>query len=124
MQSVSFKIWTRVAMSISYDDNYYITGTSKNKDNPKRVSWYNAKQSADDNAVMLEVCQIWSTLISPFITTWAWRGSSWYIIIYRSNKTVLNWVQTKDLCSFELSDVELLHNFSVYKQINDLYLNC
>ena len=23
MQTVSFRIWTRVAVSISYDDNYY-----------------------------------------------------------------------------------------------------
>ena len=28
MQSVSSKIWTRVAVSISYDDNNYTTGTS------------------------------------------------------------------------------------------------
>ena len=28
MQSVSFKIWTRVAVSISYDENHYTTGTS------------------------------------------------------------------------------------------------
>ena len=28
MQSVSSRIWTRVAMSISYDDNHYTTGTS------------------------------------------------------------------------------------------------
>ena len=28
MQSVSSKIWTRVAVSISYDDNDYTTGTS------------------------------------------------------------------------------------------------
>ena len=26
MQSVSSKIWTRVAVSISYDDNQYTTG--------------------------------------------------------------------------------------------------
>ena len=30
MQSVSHRIWTRVTMSISYDDNHYTTGTSKN----------------------------------------------------------------------------------------------
>ena len=30
MQSVSSRIWTRVAVSISYDDNDYTTGTSKN----------------------------------------------------------------------------------------------
>ena len=28
MQSVSSRIWTRVAVFISYDDNNYITGTS------------------------------------------------------------------------------------------------
>ena len=28
MQSVSSRVWTRVAMSISYDDNHYTTGTS------------------------------------------------------------------------------------------------
>ena len=29
MQSFSSKIWTRVTVSISYDDNHYTTGTSK-----------------------------------------------------------------------------------------------
>ncbi len=29
MQSVSSRIWTRVAVSISYDDNDYTTGTLK-----------------------------------------------------------------------------------------------
>ena len=29
MQSVSSRIWTRVAVSISYDDNHYTTGTSQ-----------------------------------------------------------------------------------------------
>ena len=29
MQSVSARIWTRVAVSISYDDNDYTTGTSQ-----------------------------------------------------------------------------------------------
>ena len=28
MQSVSSRIWSRVAVSISYDDNDYTTGTS------------------------------------------------------------------------------------------------
>ena len=31
MQSFSSRIWTRVAVSISYDDNYYTTGPSKIK---------------------------------------------------------------------------------------------
>ena len=29
MQSVSSRIWTRVAVSISYDDNDYTTGTDE-----------------------------------------------------------------------------------------------
>ena len=29
MQSVSSRIWTRVTVSISYNDNHYTTGTSK-----------------------------------------------------------------------------------------------
>ena len=32
MQSVSSRIWTRVAVSISYDDNHYTTGTSESYD--------------------------------------------------------------------------------------------
>ena len=32
MQSVSSRIWTRVAVSISYDDNDYTIGTSKQYD--------------------------------------------------------------------------------------------
>ena len=28
MQSAPSRVWTRVAMSISYDDNHYTTGTS------------------------------------------------------------------------------------------------
>ena len=31
MQSVSSRIWTRIVVSISYDDNHYTTGTSKLK---------------------------------------------------------------------------------------------
>ena len=31
MQSVSSGIWTRVAVSISYDDNDYTTGTSNSR---------------------------------------------------------------------------------------------
>ena len=30
MQSVSSRIWTRITVSISYDDNHYTTGTSNN----------------------------------------------------------------------------------------------
>ena len=36
MQSVSSRIWTRVAVSISYDDNDYTTGTS--------IDWHDEHQ--------------------------------------------------------------------------------
>ena len=36
MQSVSSRIWTRVAVSISYDANHYTTGTSKTPRAPPR----------------------------------------------------------------------------------------
>ena len=43
MQSVSSRIWTRVAVSISYDDNDYTTGTSikneRGNANDNRDEW-------------------------------------------------------------------------------------
>ena len=36
MQSVSSRIWTRVTVSISYDDNHYTTGTSLREHNYNR----------------------------------------------------------------------------------------
>ena len=38
MQSVSSRIWTRVAVSISYDDNDYTTGTPKHHGHLQ--NWY------------------------------------------------------------------------------------
>ena len=38
MQSVRSRIWTRVAVSISCDDNHYTTGTSSKK----KATWYSA----------------------------------------------------------------------------------
>ena len=37
MQSVSSRIWTRVAVSISYDDNHYTTNTSGITLHPVRI---------------------------------------------------------------------------------------
>ena len=42
MQSVSSRIWTRVAVSISYDDNDYTTGTST--DSSGTVAHFTYKQ--------------------------------------------------------------------------------
>ena len=48
MQSISSRIWTRVAVSISYDDNHYTTGTSK-------YPAYGIKPSDGKAPVMLEL---------------------------------------------------------------------
>ena len=38
MQSASSRIWTRVAVSISYDDNHYTTGTSSTSNQLRSVN--------------------------------------------------------------------------------------
>ena len=45
MQSVLSRIWTRVAVSISYDDNIYTTGTSKDNHDPHSniIAWLNVE---------------------------------------------------------------------------------
>ena len=42
MQSVSARIWTRVAVSISFDDNHYTTGTFW--DNKSQMIWLNGNE--------------------------------------------------------------------------------
>ena len=39
MQSVSSRIWTRIAMCISYDDNHNTTGTSKYNNRDRIGVW-------------------------------------------------------------------------------------
>ena len=54
MQSVSSRIWTRVAVFISYDDNDYTTGTSDFMTEMKRlISWVNTINSHKNNAAQL-----------------------------------------------------------------------
>ena len=40
MQLVSSRFWTRVVVSISYDDNHYTTGTSSRKIDYSYKKWY------------------------------------------------------------------------------------
>ena len=46
MQSVSSRIWTRVAVFISYDDNHYTTGTMTHTQNtfPNRIALRSGKK--------------------------------------------------------------------------------
>ena len=53
MQSVSSRIWTRVVVSISYDDNHYTTGTSnpissEEKNDIKRAIYWQRSRSKED----------------------------------------------------------------------------
>ena len=50
MQSVSSKIWTRVAVSISYDDNHYTTGTSKFIQEEVNMEQWRSKKSGGGEA--------------------------------------------------------------------------
>ena len=56
MQSVSSRIWTRVAVSISYNDNHYTTGTSNEKDDTLSVqSLINRVEQTGLNAIFFSV---------------------------------------------------------------------
>ena len=54
MQSVSSRIWTRVAVSISYDDNDYSTGTLQTY-----KGWYAIKQRNQTKPNVLHSRFIW-----------------------------------------------------------------
>ena len=65
MQSASSRIWTRVAVSISYDDNHSTTGTRK--------GWYTIKPNNYihiSNSLNLLVSNMWS--FYELIATWCW----------------------------------------------------
>ena len=71
MQSVSSRIWTCVVVSISYDDNYYTTGTSLTISIIRygsRVKWSNPGKS-----VALSLTPRWSSY---------WKGSLQVIVDY------------------------------------------
>ena len=64
MQSFSSRIETRVAVSISYDDNHYTTGTSNNVFYSSKlpdVTWYEPLYNTyndDDNYIIQRECYI------------------------------------------------------------------
>ena len=74
MQSVSSRIWTRITVSISYDNNHYTTGTSRIRN--IRASgmtwwwWYFSKYSEENIEIEFSVltfwCLLWSTGIFSF----------------------------------------------------------
>ena len=77
MQLVSSRIWTRVAVSISYDDNHYNTGTSK------YLSKYYTKWSR--LAVILSLLMQWRGAFGE--TTQSWDLVS-EILIFGKNPVV------------------------------------
>ena len=76
MQSVSSRIWTRVGMSIYYDDNHYPTGTSK--DFPNECPVYDTEQSDGEASVMLELWRMPSNSHSNYPQIHSARsGNTW-----------------------------------------------
>ena len=65
MQSVSSRIWTRIVVSNSYDDNHYTTGTTKiininihiniHKDSSSLAKWVNCSLMAQQTLVQSQV---------------------------------------------------------------------
>ena len=58
MQSVSSKIWTCVAVSISYDDNHYTTGISTLK-KKKQTFFYAIKPKQPTNQLFSFLWAMW-----------------------------------------------------------------
>ena len=56
MQSVSSRIWTRVAVSISNDDNDYNTGTSKAKLNGRKYFYVSL-------TIQLGICHLFTHIL-------------------------------------------------------------
>ena len=56
MQSISSRIWTRVAVSISYDDNHYTMGTSNNSYNSIKDNAFVYKQ-LNDQTILFQTIQ-------------------------------------------------------------------
>ena len=64
MQSVSFRIWTRVAVSISYDDNHYSMGTSYQL----TVVWKLLNEQNNDNDNTRIRTEKWHKIHRNFVT--------------------------------------------------------
>ena len=100
MQSVSSRIWTRVAVSNSYDDNHHTTGTSFRKNHFKRsakqirpagaqnINHGSSNSNTTDQLKMVEsniICVLYEDVKSE--TSTIGRGPKWtrnFTIISRS----------------------------------------
>ena len=99
MQSVSSRIWTRVTVSISYDDNHYTTGTSNQFTDLKSNKFHCYYKTTPAGLVWTEewYTHFSSSLISslPFslsLLTWAFQPYI-YIYIYTLNHMLISYVK-------------------------------
>ena len=102
MQSVSSKIWTRVAVIISYDDNHYTTGTSNLYSIFDRFKSLNGSidfwiEWIYGGARFSQVCIICHFVISFFVLlkmTQAEDESSWekYGAFLNSSLSIVKWI--------------------------------
>ena len=106
MQSVSSRIWTRVAVSISYDDNHYTTGTPKETNNFKYdIFLIRQKLATTSSSIILSIKS----------------SSQLFLIIYHDgihfNIVLLQWLLFLLLNNYNKSDKTLTI------QINGIYRN-
>ena len=78
MQLVSSRIWTRVAVSISYDDNHYTTGTFcflffANNFHPNNFLLHPKDRIEFDMIIVI--------LIIDFIINWFWKVYDFFVLL-------------------------------------------
>ena len=97
MQSVSFRIWTRVAVSISCDDNHYNTGTSCS-------GWYVIKLNQTKRLTLSSGGGERTDGCVPFLMAFAWSEI----------QTALSRIQILDLTSNNKHYVKCWYNAYIY----------
>ena len=86
MQSVSSRVWTCVAVSISYDDNHYTTGTSIKQDKSGKYSWEKYEPTSPPSygfvAERISHFCLARNLIRPLDSTHIFNQSGWFVLIH------------------------------------------
>ena len=108
MQSVSSRIWTRIAVFISYGDNDYTTGTSTKQKSSRR---YPAKtitdaDYADDIATLANTPNQAETLLHSL----EWAGIGLYVNAHKMEYMCYN--QTGDITTLDGTSLKLVDKFT------------
>ena len=96
MQSVRSRIWTRVAVSISCDDNHYTTGTSNVREIER--DWKSSQRKVNrilDSFRILEINYKYAVNLAVVVITL--KVEKWKKIILRNLITVVRKIKTKKI---------------------------